>query len=315
MSLTKQISKTRLFTDVDHLEHQLAARPDVVHPSELSPVRFDILKGRLESTESGPPVRFLPTMLQCLAGIKRSLRSLDQNPIITITETDQALLSEIKETALGLGASSVGFTKLPARWVFKDKAVVYENAIVLSMEMDKDGIDSAPSLACMKTVMETYRDLGRVANQLADFLRSKGYGAHAGHPLNGLALYPPLAQLAGLGWIGSNGIIITPEHGPRVRLAAVFTSIENLPFNEGNAHSWVAEFCQSCKICIRKCPPEALFGVPIDHGDGSLTYVENKLCFPYFNKYHGCSVCVAVCPFNHLPYQKIKAGFLERAAI
>jgi Pyruvate/2-oxoacid:ferredoxin oxidoreductase delta subunit len=311
MSITKQISKTRLFTEVDQLEKDLSARTDVVKPVDLSPTRFDILKGRLESTDGGPPVRLFPTMLQCLAGIKESFKSLEENPAEPITEAADSLISEIQKYAIELGASSVGYTRLPPRWVFKDKAVVYENAIMLSMEMDKEGIDSAPSIACMRTVMETYRDLGRIANQLAEFLRSQGYGAHAGHPLNGVALYPPLAQMAGLGWMGLNGIIVTPEHGPRVRLAAVFTSIKNLPFSESNDHKWVADYCESCKICIKKCPPEALYGAPVDHGDGSYTYVENSLCFPYFNKYHGCSVCVAVCPFNHVPYEQVKAGFIS----
>jgi epoxyqueuosine reductase len=309
MSLTKQLGRTRLFTEIDFLEDKLAARDDAIHPVPESPIRFEIMRERLKSNEGGPPIRMLPTMLQCLGGIKESLRSLEENPQHPGTGAKEALFKEIKETALDLGASSIGYTKLPPRWVFQDKAVLYDNAIVLSMEMDKTGIDSAPSLACMKTVMETYRDLGRISNQLAARLRELGYGAHAGHPLMGLALYPPLAQMAGLGWMGLNGIIITPEHGPRVRLAAVFTSIKNLPFNEGNDHEWVAAYCENCRICIKKCPPGALYGAPIDHRDGRFTYVENGLCFPYFNEYHGCSVCVAVCPFNHIPYQKIKAGF------
>ena len=309
MNISRAMSKTRMFTDVDQLENNLAARTDVILPTEISPTRFDILKGRLESSEGGPPVRLLPTMLQCLAGIKESLRTLDENPNQPKTEASQDLIKELEEEAFKLGTTSIGYTKLPRRWVFKDKAVLYDNAIVVSMEMDADGINSAPSIACMRTVMETYRDLGDINNKLAIFLRERGYGAHAGHPLNGLALYPPLAQMAGLGWMGLNGIIITPEHGPRVRLAAVFTSIDNLPFSEENNHAWVADYCENCHICIRKCPPGALYGAPVDHQDGSYTYVENKLCFPYFNKYHGCSVCIAVCPFNHVPYQKIKAGY------
>ena len=180
------------------------------------------------------------------------------------------------------------------------------------MEMDQEGINSAPSMACMKTVMETYRDLGRINNQLASFLRERGYGAHAGHPLNGLALYPPLAQLAGLGWMGLNGVIITPEHGPRVRLAAVLTSIGNLPSNEGIDHSWVWDYCENCRICHKKCPPGAFYEDPVQHADGRVTYVKNELCFPYFNAYHGCSVCVKVCPFNLRPYEEIKAGFTAR---
>ncbi|MGB2964500.1 MAG: reductive dehalogenase domain-containing protein [Anaerolineales bacterium] len=309
MSLTKQISKTRLFTVIDILEDELSARKDVIHSTSGSPIRFEIMKERLKSKEGGAPIHMLPTMLQCLSGIKESLRTLEENPPVPKTRASDEIFQELKEYALDLGASSIGYTRLPSRWVFKDKAVVYDNALVLSMEMDKEGIDSAPSLACMKTVMLTYRDLGRITNKIAALLRSYGYGAHAGHPLMGVALYPPLAQMAGLGWMGLNGIIITPEHGPRVRLAAVFTSIENLPFSSQNDHGWVADYCETCKICINKCPPKALYGRPVDHGNGQFTYVKNELCFPYFNKYHGCSVCVAVCPFNHIPYQKIKVGF------
>jgi epoxyqueuosine reductase QueG len=190
--------------------------------------------------------------------------------------------------------------------------VLFDNAIVVAMEMDEDGINSAPSVACMRVVMDTYRDLGRINNHLAAFLRERGYGAHAGHPLNGLVLYPPLAQMAGLGWMGLNGLIITPEHGPRVRLAAVFTSIQNLPFNEGNDHQWVRDFCENCRICHRECPPEAILDNPIQHADGKKTYIKNEVCFPYFNLYHGCSVCVKVCPFNLQPYEKIRVGFEAR---
>ncbi len=309
MSISKHLAKTRFFTEIDDLEEGLAAREDVLHFTEDSPLRFEIIKERLKSTEGGPPIQMLPYMLQCLGGIKESLRSLDENPADPKTKADPSLLKELANLALELGASSLGYTILPERWIFQDKAVVYKNALILSMEMDQEGINSAPSIACMKTVMETYRDLGRVANQLARRLRSHGFGAQAGHPLNGVALYPPLAQMAGLGWIGLNGIIITPEHGPRVRLAAVFTSIENLPFNTSNDHDWVAEYCESCRICIKKCPPGALYGSPVEHGNGRLTYVENELCFPYFNKYHGCSVCIAVCPFNQVPYQTLKSKF------
>ncbi len=307
--LTKQMAKSRLFTSITALEDALASRQDTVHPTADSPARFDIIRGRLEAESGGPPVRLLPLMLGCLRGIKESLQSLDQNPPIPKHEASRELLQELEARAYELGASSIGYTRLPQRWVFQDKAVLYDNAIVLSMEMDAEGISSAPSFACMKTVMETYRDLGRINNHLADFLRERGFGAQAGHPLNGLVLYPPLAQLASLGWMGLNGLIITPEHGPRVRLGAVFTSIQNLPEPQPNPHTWVAEFCQSCRICHRHCPPGALYDEPIHHEDGRVTYVDNSLCFPYFNEYHGCSVCVKVCPFNTRSYQQIKDRF------
>ena len=309
MSLTKILYKTPLFQTALNLEEELVLRDDVIRYTDISPTRFDIIRGRLESTEGGPPVRLVPTMLACLAGIRESLESLDDNPAQPGTEANQALIDDLEAEAFRLGAASIGYTKLPRRWVFQDKAVTYDNAIVVSMEMDADGINSAPSVACMRVVMETYRDLGRINNSLARFLRDRGYGAHAGHPLNGLALYPPLAQMAGLGWMGLNGLIITPEYGPRVRLAAVFTSIQNLPESKPNTHNWIRDYCETCRICHKKCPPDAFYENPVEHDGGQVTYVKNELCFPYFNLYHGCSVCVKVCPFNHQPYEKIKAGF------
>jgi len=178
------------------------------------------------------------------------------------------------------------------------------------MEMDKVRIDAAPSIGCKQAVMEIYRDLGYAANDLAAYLRRHGFSAHAAHPLMGPALYAPLTQLAGLGWLSASGLIITPEHGPRVRLAAIVTNIENLPFSTYNEHAWVADFCAKCGVCIRECPPQAIYEEPIRHESGRITCVDNDRCFPYFNDYHGCSVCIKVCPFNRAPYEEIKAAFL-----
>jgi ferredoxin len=301
-----------MFKNIDRMEEELHARQDMLHPTEDSPVRFEIIREAVKRGGGGPPKQMIPIMIPTLMGINKSLKSLADNPVNPKTQADPALIEEIKELATRNGASSIGFTKVEAGWVFQNKAISFDNAIVFAMEMDKQRMDTAPSISCMKTVMETYRDQGRLANKIAAALRKHGFGAHAGHPLMGLALYPPMAQKAGLGWMGLNGIIITPEHGPRVRLAAVFTSIQNLPFGKRNDHTWIENFCTSCKICIKKCPPQALYEEPVIHKNGRLTYVENELCFPYFNDYYGCSVCVKVCPFNKKDYDTIKNSFERR---
>jgi epoxyqueuosine reductase QueG len=244
-------------------------------------------------------------------GILKSLRSLRENPNPSRTEAPPELITDLEAYLLGRGASSVGYTHVPERWIFRNKAILHTNAIVLTMEMDKPRIDTVPSQEGLEAVLEIYRDLGRIANQGADYLRRRGYSAHAGHPLMGLALYPPLAQMAGLGWMGANGLIITPEHGPRVRLAAIYTSIENLPFSTQSDHEWVEAYCGACQICVRKCPPGAILPEPQRHDNGRITCVINERCFPYFSDYYGCSVCIAVCPFNHVPYETLKRRFSE----
>ena len=44
------------------------------------------------------------------------------------------------------------------------------------MEMEKAGIDSAPSLARERTVTEIYRDLGQIVNRIAGLLQLRGKG-------------------------------------------------------------------------------------------------------------------------------------------
>ena len=195
--------------------------------------------------------------------------------------------------------------------MFQDTAIRYTQAVVLVMEMDRERMDLAPNPDTAVMVHETYNALGQVSNRIADWLRERGYAAHAGHPLGGMALYPPMAQAAGLGWRGINGLVITPQFGPCVRLAAVFTEIDNFPVYVGDEHAWVLDFCEKCRRCIRDCPPAAFYESPTHHENGLVTVLDNGKCFPYFMAYHGCSICIKVCPFHQQGYHKVKAGFLS----
>ncbi len=64
-----------------------------------------------------------------------------------------------------------------------------------------------------------------------------------------------LAQAAGLGEIGKNGLFLTPEFGPRQRFAMLLTDAELEP------DPLVREpICDRCLECVRKCPGHALGG-------------------------------------------------------
>lgn len=250
-------------------------------------------------------------MIGSMLNIRKSVRDLDLNPTDVKKQIDPETLDELRTFACSVGADEIGYCTVPQEWVFKDTAIRYTQAIVLVMEMDKERMDLAPNPDTAVMVHETYNQQGQVSNKIADWLRVRGFAAHAGHPLGGMALYPPMAQAAGLGWRGISGLVITPRFGPRVRLAAVFTEIENLPVYIGDEHSWVLEFCDSCRRCIRDCPPHAFYEEPIQHDNGLVTTLDNSKCFPYFVKFHGCSICIKVCPFNRQSYGKIKDSFLD----
>jgi ferredoxin len=295
------------------MEDALAARSDVVHAAADSPERFEIVAEIMNEGYKPPDsFRAMPHMMGSMMGIRRSLQTMDKNPSQPQTHISEAELGELEAYAHSVGIDDIGYARLSEVLVFRNKAVLHENAIVLTMEMDKGRIDTSPSEQSFIEVHETYHHLGRAANQIAGWLRKRGYSAHAGHPLMGLALYPPLAQQAGLGWRGLHGLLITPRFGPRVRLAAVYTSIENLPLCSENPHGWVEEYCTLCQRCAKECPPQAILEQPIAHANGLVTCTVSDKCFPYFAHNYGCSICIRVCPFQEQGYATLKNRITKR---
>jgi epoxyqueuosine reductase len=303
-----------LLVKLDEWESIVNAYPDAIRGIETSPIRFHIPREGLKLPNEEPPLpgfpRSFPQLLGSLSNIRKSVLDLDRNPSPGRRQIDADTLTELENFAHTTGADVIGYTSVPQEWIFRDTAIAFDQAIVLVMEMSKKRMDLAPNPDTAVMVHETYNALGQVSNRVADWLRSHGYGAHAGHPLMGMALYPPMAQAAGLGWRGISGLLITPQYGPRVRLTAVFTNIENLPLNNNEEHAWILDFCESCRRCIRECPPDAFYNTPIHHENGLVTVIDNRKCFPYFATHHGCSICIKVCPFNQQGYESIKASFM-----
>lgn len=305
--LVKKIMMEPLLKRMDRRENQVRDTPGSHRWDRESPVRFHIMKEAMKRGKFEASRLKSPMMMRSVLGIFKSIRDLKHNKERHNTQIMDKDLKDLTAYLTSLGITSVGFTKVPARWVFKDKAVLFANAIVTTMEMDPVRIATAPSREAGQAVHEIYCYQGLAMIKGARFLRRRGYAAHAGHPLMGMVLYPPLAQSAGLGQLGVNGLLITPEHGPRVRLAAIFTDIENLPFNEQpNRHEWLLDFCAGCQVCVKKCPGQAIFSEPRVEANGRMTCVDNERCFPYFMKTHGCSVCIKICPFNTTPYEKLR---------
>jgi len=243
-------------------------------------------------------------------GIK-SIKSLDKNPPTPKSTISPKDLQAFESHAKSLGIGAIGYAKLPRNLIFRDRAVLYDNVIVLLQEMDKDKIAKAPSIDTFKMVFETYDSLGKNVNKLTAYLRELGYGAQGGHPLGGLTLYPPLAKIAGLGWLGRHGLLITPQFGPRQRIAAIFTSIENIPIAKSNQYSWIGDFCKKCRHCIRSCPSQAILEEPIIHESGRQTHIIREKCLPVFVAEQGCSICVKECPFSKTSYEDIHKAFSQ----
>ena len=60
----------------------------------------------------------------------------------------------------------------------------------------------------------------------------------------------------------------------------------------------VDEFCASCQVCRRVCPPDAIFDEKQPVRGALKWYVDFDKCVPYFNDHYGCGICIAECPWS-----------------
>src|SRR3989449_6931651 len=148
-----------------------------------------------------------------------------------------------------------------------------------------------------------YHDvLGKRLEQLATAIRDLVPGATTRCYVDaGPVPERELAQLAGLGWIGKNMMLIHPELGSFTFIGVVLTDVElepDLPFE--------ADRCGTCRRCLDACPTAAFVG-PRD--------LDARACISYLTIEHrgefsdtqraqvgdwifGCDVCQDVCPWN-----------------
>ena len=97
--------------------------------------------------------------------------------------------------------------------------------------------------------------------------------------------------------------------GARLRINTIYTNITNLPIKTENEHQWVRDFCAMCKKCVRSCPVDAIFEQPQARGDGGMQCIDHDACRDYFDQHFGCAVCLKVCPFSQIGYDKVHARF------
>ena len=252
------------------------------------------------------------TFNRIILGVKRSKNAYKKEikkQSSNKREVKDQFWDEIIEEAHSLGIGLVGFAPVDEGLIFEHDHVgqiegLYENGIVLGMEMDFEAIDGAPGSSAGFEAMRIYAELGIATNKLADHIRSKGHGAIACHPFGGPILYPAMAGRANLGELGRNGLLITREYGPRLRLSMIATDASPLPDVSEDAFN-ISEFCDTCRKCIKACPVNAIYEKPVHHDNGMKTMIDSNKCFEYFYKYHGCSICIKACPFHQVGYDKV----------
>ena len=101
--------------------------------------------------------------------------------------------------------------------------------------------------------------------------------------------YKNLAETAGLGTIGWHGLLITPEYGPRVRLACIIT---DAPL-ASSAPLRMESPCPKCDgACIKICPIKAIARPQ----RGGFYNLDKYACCSYYTASGMCAECLRVCP-------------------
>ncbi len=110
----------------------------------------------------------------------------------------------------------------------------------------------------------------------------------------------PLAQQAGLGWIGKHSLLLAEEAGSWFFLGELLVNLE-LPADQPHPGD-----CGSCVACITSCPTGAIVAPYVVDARRCISYltIELKDAIPtefrplMGNRIYGCDDCQLVCPVN-----------------
>jgi epoxyqueuosine reductase len=230
-------------------------------------------------------------------GFQRANKTKYNNKDNSKIETSEGFWKRFESLAKERGIDLIGYTPVLKNFIFKGLPVVGKNAIILGMEMDWNKIKTAPSILCGVEAFRVYYELGELTIELTEYLQTEGYKAEAHHPFGGKLLFTAHAVAAGLGYMGRNGLVITPEFGPRQRWSMI-TSDADIPPTNKRYFTELIDFCETCGLCIEKCLGKATLDEPIEKVKGSriITHIDRTKCIESLLKNNYCSNCLKVCP-------------------
>ncbi|MHA1721446.1 MAG: epoxyqueuosine reductase [Candidatus Baldrarchaeia archaeon] len=223
--------------------------------------------------------------------------------------------NQLMKLAVSLGAALVGVADLNLlKQLETNPPNLLENfkyAISIAVPLPKNVFE----LITEENPGELYAHAYRTANMLLDQITFRlaqkiteyGYNAQpvpASMTIDeksamGHVSHKAFARAAGLGWIGKNILLITPEYGPRVRLATVLTDMPLIPGKP------LENRCGNCTKCIDACPVGAL--KPSNFKDYPVNRDEVfdvEKCYSRLKKISKlpnigeqiCGMCIKVCP-------------------
>jgi epoxyqueuosine reductase len=225
----------------------------------------------------------------------------------------------VRDTAVGHGADFYGVADLSPAHDFIEaqggEAVArFPRAVAIGKALINTVVDQMSNPPEKKTA-QLYRyfcydlvndQLDKIVLATTMAIQKTGYAAFpipaAVHAVDGTRLVGVFssklaAHLSGLGWIGKNCLLVTPENGPRVRWASVLTDAPLTPTG-----TMVSPKCGDCDICVHACPVSALTGRPFSQEENRDERIRASDCDAYLRTtrerlgVRACGMCMQSCP-------------------
>jgi epoxyqueuosine reductase QueG len=231
-------------------------------------------------------------------------------------EKDIGLKDKIRKFTQDAGADIIGFASVD-RWDEADEVPLdfkpgglwepAKTVIVIGVGIPLPIVETTPSILHKETYDTANRVLDEMAFNLVRYLNRLGHAAfffsRDGYGSLRLLKDRPqaafshvfAAKYAGLGTIGMNNCLLTPEFGPRVRFVSVFTSavLESDPMIK-------KELCIKCLACEKCCPVNAII---IKDDEFKSDFIVNACIDRHIelvrDKAYPCGICTKVCPIGN----------------
>jgi epoxyqueuosine reductase len=184
----------------------------------------------------------------------------------------------------------------------------HPTAIAMLMRVDQlvvRGLRHGPTEDYSEEYLRLNRALDDATGTLVEVLRVHGYAAErvaatVGDSGNGHRPFPhkTAATSAGLGWIGKTALFVSPQFGPAVRLATVFTDLD-LPAGEAITEGR----CGDCRDCVDACPAGCGRDVRWHAGMARDELFDAAACRHQMTLFDNvaaqiCGICIAACPYT-----------------